>query len=303
MRHLWHMAPMLTRTACAAANLTLPWLSPALRFRSQASALGSGPVARTTRPLSPITRLRTVALALADPRLHNQGGSTSVGPMIDFAAQRQLMVRTQLEARGIGDPALLQAFRTVPREAFVDVDLAPSAYSDTPLPIAGGQTISQPYVVAHMIQALELSPDDRVLEIGTGSGYAAAILSQIAGEVYTVERQPELVEIARDALSRLGYDRVHVLLGDGSLGWPESAPYAGIIVAAAGPRIPTPLQEQLAIGGRLVMPVGGQWYWQELLRVRRVSDSEWGQDRLGAVRFVPLIGAEGWQEETDVTRA
>jgi len=183
----------------------------------------------------------------------------------------------------------------VPREAFVPADSVQVAYADSPLPIGQGQTISQPYIVALMTEALELSPDDRVLEIGTGSGYAAAVLSRIAYEVYTVERHPRLARAAEAQFQRLGYDNIHVRVSDGTLGWADHAPYDAIVVTAGGPEIPDPLREQLAVGGRLVIPVGERPDMQQLVRVRRNSEHDYQQESLGAVRFVPLVGEAGWQ--------
>ncbi len=216
--------------------------------------------------------------------------------MVAGEAARLAMVRGQIEARGIRDPAVLQAMREVPREVFVPPDQAEFAYHDSPLPIAEGQTISQPYIVALMAAAAEIEPGERVLEIGTGSGYAAAVLSRVAGEVYTIERHGALAEGATRALESLGYENVHVLHSDGTRGWPEYAPYDAIVVAAGGPDVPRPLLDQLAVGGRLVIPVGPTPRLQELVRVTRVSESELARENLGGVRFVPLVGAEGWQE-------
>lgn len=216
-------------------------------------------------------------------------------------SQRDRMVQLHLAQRGIKDKMVLQAMGTVPREAFVGVDMAEFAYEDSALPIEAGQTISQPYIVALMTEALELKPGDRVLEIGTGSGYAAAVLSQVAKEVYTVERHASLAHLAARRISELGYDNVHILNGDGTLGWPEYAPYDAIVVAAGGPDVPRPLLEQLAVGGRIVIPTGQTPREQELVRVRRTSKTEYKRERLGAVRFVPLVGAQGFaavEEET-----
>jgi protein-L-isoaspartate(D-aspartate) O-methyltransferase len=215
----------------------------------------------------------------------------------DRMHEREAMVRSQLAARGIRDPHVLRAFRVVPREAFLPPDLAEFAYHDSPLPIEEGQTISQPYIVALMIQAVEVHPGERVLEIGTGSGYAAAILAEIARSVYTIERLDGLAEVARGRLSELGYANVEVLHADGTLGWPEHAPYDAILVAAAGPVVPEALKLQLAVGGRLIVPVGAGLTLQRLLRVTRVSESEFREEDLGDVRFVPLIGAQGWATE------
>jgi protein-L-isoaspartate(D-aspartate) O-methyltransferase len=210
--------------------------------------------------------------------------------------ERLRMVRGQVESRGIRDPGVIRAMTEVPREAFVPEDQAEFAYRDSPLPIAEGQTISQPYIVALMTAALEIGPGDRVLEIGTGSGYAAAVLSRIAGEVYTVERHGPLAEGARQALESLRYDNVHVLHGDGTLGWPEHAPFDAIVVAAGGPEVPKALRDQLAVGGRLVIPVGPTPRLQELVRVTRVSANEYAREEMGGVRFVPLVGEAGWEE-------
>ena len=205
------------------------------------------------------------------------------------------MVQRQIARRGVRDERVLAALRAVPREAFVSDELAEFAYDDTPLPIEAGQTISQPYIVALMLEALKPAPDDRVLEIGAGSGYAAAVLSRAVGEVYAVERHGELAALARHRLVDLGYDNVHIRHGDGSLGWAEHAPYQGITVAAGGPQIPRALLEQLAIGGRLVMPVGPARL-QQLIRVTRTGDSEYVREDLTDVRFVPLIGEQGWSD-------
>lgn len=208
--------------------------------------------------------------------------------------RREVMVRDQLMGRGISDSAVLAAMRQVPREEFVDPGMRELAYEDHPLPIAKGQTISQPFIVAYMTEALELTGSDRVLEVGTGSGYAAAVLSRIVDRVYSVERLEELAEDARRRLERLGYGNVVVLVGDGSLGWPEHAPYDAIVVTAGAPRVPTPLLRQLTGGGRLVIPVGPSSLLQNLVRVRRVGDDEVRYEELCGVRFVPLVGAEGW---------
>jgi len=212
-----------------------------------------------------------------------------------FAVQHQAMVETQLMERGILDPAVLAAMRTVPREAFVPVAWRDYAYYDGPLPIAEGQTISQPYIVALMTQELQLTPHDRVLEVGTGSGYGAAVLSCIAAHVYTVERLHPLAVAARQRLRELGFHNVQVLAGNGTLGWPEHAPYDAIVVTAEGPSIPQALQAQLAIGGRLIIPVGTP-NRQSLMRVIRHSETAFEQENLGEVRFVPLIGAQGWPD-------
>ena len=190
----------------------------------------------------------------------------------------------------------------VPREAFVHKEISEFAYRNSPLPIGFGQTISQPLIVAHMAEALEIAPSDRVLEIGTGSGYAAAVLSRIAKEVFTVERYQELAETATERLKRLGYDNVHVLCGDGTRGWPGRAPFDAIVVAAGSPGIPPALLEQLRIGGRLVIPVGDEHDSQQLIRAVRRGDDAFEYEELGAVRFVPLIGEAGWRTEEEIKR-
>jgi len=202
----------------------------------------------------------------------------------------------RLKRQGIRDVAVLSAMATVPREEFVGLRLQEFAYDDSPLPIEEGQTISQPYIVALMAEALQLHKNDRVLEVGTGSGYAAAILSRIAGEVYTVERHQSLAHQATERLKHLKYNNVHVLCGDGTLGWPEHAPYDGIVVAASGPEAPRSLIEQLSIGGRLVIPTGPSVREQTMLRITRVNKDEVEIEELGAVRFVPLIGEQGWKD-------
>jgi protein-L-isoaspartate(D-aspartate) O-methyltransferase len=204
------------------------------------------------------------------------------------------MVERQLVARGIRDPRLLDAMRAVPREAFLSASQAAYAYDDGPLPIGEGQTISQPYIVARMIEVVTPSADDRALEIGTGSGYSAAVLASLVAEVYTVERIPALAQAAAGRLARLGYRTVHVRCGDGTLGWPEHAPYDVIVVTAGGPVVPPALLGQLAAGGRLVMPVGADPHSQQLVRIQRGADGGTVEDRLDPVAFVPLIGAQGW---------
>jgi len=206
---------------------------------------------------------------------------------------RRVMVDTQIVARGVGDAHVLDAMREVPREYFVPEPLGEFAYEDTPLPIEAGQTISQPFIVAHMIQAAAVKPGDHVLEIGAGSGYAAAVMSRIAGTVHAIERHSELADLARERMAALGYGNVEILHGDGTNGWPEAAPFDAILIAAGAPSIPEPLCRQLTIGGRLVMPVGPADS-QRLVRVTRLDDEIFDQDDLGEVRFVPLIGAHGW---------
>ena len=216
--------------------------------------------------------------------------------MSKFEKRRQEMIKSQMAARGLDDPILLKAIDSVPREKFVPGDLIDSAYRDSPLPIEANQTISQPYIVALMTNALKLKPTDRVLEIGTGSGYAAAILAEIAHEVYTIERHQILANTAKTRLKNMGYENIHVMQGDGSLGWPEHAPFDAIVVTAAGPDVPQSLKEQLAVGGRLVIPVGSSQGSQSLVRVRRISENKFEEENLGGVRFVPLIGEEGWED-------
>ncbi|MGI9626291.1 MAG: protein-L-isoaspartate(D-aspartate) O-methyltransferase [Longimicrobiales bacterium] len=214
--------------------------------------------------------------------------------MIAFAEQRRRMVEHDLAKRGILDSQVLEAMLAVPRERFVPPQLAEFAYDDSPLPIAEGQTISQPFIVALMTEALELEGGERVLEIGTGSGYAAAVLSRIVAQVYSVERHGPLAREARTRLQDVGYDNVRVLHADGTEGWAEHGPYDAIIVAAGGPEVPQPLLDQLAPHGRLVIPVGETTREQTLLRVRNDPVHGFVQEDLGTVRFVPLIGAKGW---------
>ena len=212
----------------------------------------------------------------------------------ELEARKQRMVSEHLMARGIRDPAVLKAMREVPREAFLPPVMERFAYDDGPLPIEAGQTISQPFMVAYMIEALELSGKERVLEIGTGSGYAAAVLSRCAAEVFTVERLPVLAESARIRLQALGYRNVLVQLGDGTLGWQDHAPYHAIVVTAGAPEVPGELLEQLSPQGRLVIPVGPTPHLQTLVRMRRIAEAKFQREELCPVRFVPLIGAQGW---------
>jgi protein-L-isoaspartate(D-aspartate) O-methyltransferase len=208
--------------------------------------------------------------------------------------EKERMVSQHLLARGIRDQAVVRAMREVPRESFLPPAMERFAYDDGPLPIEAGQTISQPYIVAYMIEALELQGDERVLEIGTGSGYAAAVLSLCAAEVFTVERIASLAQSAESRLQELGYHNVTVRLGDGTLGWPEHAPYHGIVVTAGAPELPAALLSQLATGGRLVIPVGPTQHLQTLIRVRREGEQDYRREELCPVRFVPLIGEQGW---------
>jgi protein-L-isoaspartate(D-aspartate) O-methyltransferase len=225
------------------------------------------------------------------------------GEVNSFAALRAEMVERNIAARGVRDQLVLEAMRQVPRELFLPTALREFAYEDSPLPIAGEQTISQPYIVAFMAEALMLKGGEKLLEIGAGSGYAAAVLSQIAANVYTVERLGQLADKAAATLAELGYDNVHVLHGDGTRGWPEHAPYDAIVVAAGGPQVPESLKEQLKIGGRLVIPVGADQRAQELVRVTRISNNEYSSEDIADVRFVPLIGEEGWAGAKDEARA
>jgi protein-L-isoaspartate(D-aspartate) O-methyltransferase len=217
-----------------------------------------------------------------------------VETMTDFVAEREAMVERQLERRGIREQKILDAFRAVPREAFVAAEHAHLAYGDHPLPIGAGQTISQPYIVALMIQAARIGPSDRVLEVGAGSGYAAALIGRIARSVIAIERQHELIEIARTRLWQLGYDNIEIVEGDGTKGWRAEAPYEAILAAASGTHVPQALIAQLAPDGRLVMPIGDPSGAQELIKVTKQDDGILKRENLGRVRFVPLIGEEGW---------
>jgi protein-L-isoaspartate(D-aspartate) O-methyltransferase len=206
------------------------------------------------------------------------------------------MVEQQIAARGVLDERVLAAMRKVPREAFLSSSAAEFAYEDSPLPIEAEQTISQPYIVALMAEAAYLGPSDRVLEVGTGSGYAAAVLGEVAGEVYSIERHRVLADVAAERLERLGYAKVHVRVGDGTLGWAEHAPFDAILVAAGGPEAPRALLRQLAPGGRLVIPIGPTTRLQSLVRFTRTAEGELTREDLGPVQFVPLIGAQGWKD-------
>jgi protein-L-isoaspartate(D-aspartate) O-methyltransferase len=216
--------------------------------------------------------------------------------MTDFAAEREAMVDRQLRRRGITDKMILDAFLDVPREAFVSSEYAHLAYGDHPLPIEAGQTISQPYIVALMIEAAGIRSGDKVLEVGAGSGYAAAVISRIAAAVVGIERQHDLVEVARARLKRLGYDNVRIVEGDGTRGCAEEAPFDAILAAASGSHIPAPLVEQLKPGGTIVMPVGSPGWVQKLVKATKREDGTLEHSDLGGVRFVPLIGEEGWKD-------
>ncbi|MFL6843657.1 MAG: protein-L-isoaspartate(D-aspartate) O-methyltransferase [Allosphingosinicella sp.] len=223
--------------------------------------------------------------------------------MSDFAALRERMVQRQIAARGIKGRRLLDAFRAVPREEFVPEGVRELAYEDGPLPIEADQTISQPYIVAMMIEAAEVAPGDRVLEIGAGSGYAAAVTAQIAEEVVAVERHCALVEIARERMARLGYSNVRIVEGDGTSGLPGEAPFEAILCAASGSHVPEVLKGQLSIGGILVMPVGEPDSVQRLIKVTRRGETDYVEEDLGPVRFVPLIGAHGWADPSPADRS
>lgn len=210
-----------------------------------------------------------------------------------LAGLRERMVETQLEGRGIRDERVLDAMRRVPRERFVPAEGRRGAYADRPLSIGKGQTISQPYMVATMLEALQCTPEDRALEIGAGSGYQAALLGELCDEVWAIEIVEELAVKAREVLFDLGYDNVHIIVADGTEGLPEHAPYDRIIVAAAAPEMPEPLTEQLADGGRLVIPVGGR-FSQKLVVVEREGDRLHRSEQLPCV-FVPLVGRHGWR--------
>src|SRR4051794_6285537 len=219
--------------------------------------------------------------------------------MLDLAPprDRDRMVDVQIVRRGVRDRHVLDAMRRVPREAFVEAGFEEFAYEDGPLPIGERQTISQPYIVALMIEAAEMKPGDKVLEVGAGSGYAAAVMSQIADRVYAIERHPSLAESARRRFAKLGYNNIELRIGGGTKGWPESALFNAILVAAGGREVPPALKEQLAIGGRLVVPVGEAERWQRLLKITRTSETNYEQEDLGTVAFVPLIGEQGWAED------
>jgi len=211
-----------------------------------------------------------------------------------YIQAREAMVENQIIARGITDEHVLNAMRAVPRHAFVSDSFSGEAYEDHPLPVGGGQTISQPYIVALMTSHLELAGNEKVLEIGTGSGYQAAILAKLAREVHTVERIPELAESAKKTLKALGIKNVIVHIGDGSLGWPESAPYDRIIVTAAAPAVPEELTAQLKPGGRLIIPVGERW--SQMLEEWEQTDAGQQKRNVLPVVFVPLLGEKGWRE-------
>jgi protein-L-isoaspartate(D-aspartate) O-methyltransferase len=217
--------------------------------------------------------------------------------MTDFNEARERMVEWQIARRGICNPRVLAAMRRVPREEFVCAELREFAYDDGPLPIGNEQTISQPAIVAAMIDAVDLRPGERVLDVGTGSGYAAAVAAAIAEHVYSIERHIELVETAREILRKLGISNVSVHHGDGTMGLAEHAPYDAIIAAAGGPHVPHAWCGQLAVGGRIVMPVGRNPHFQRLIKLVRRNEQDYERSWLGEVRFVPLVGEDGWPVE------
>ncbi len=214
--------------------------------------------------------------------------------MSQFKSLRLKMVQEQIVARGVRDPHVLQAMESIPREHFVGKEASKFAYEDRPLPIKEGQTISQPYIVALMAEKAQITPEDNVLEIGTGSGYSAAVLSRLAAHVFSVERHLKLAKTAQQRLKKLKLTNVTICPGDGTLGWEECAPYNAIIVTAGAPQIPQPLLHQLSIGGRLIIPVGQSLESQQLVRVIRKDEKNYTYEGMGAVRFVPLVGQEGW---------
>jgi protein-L-isoaspartate(D-aspartate) O-methyltransferase len=219
----------------------------------------------------------------------------TISEKMDFARLRKEMVARTIAARGVSNARVLEAMTAVKREEFVPTHSKPMAYEDSPLPIGSGQTISQPYIVALMVEAMKIKPEDKVLEVGTGCGYAAAVLGHLAREVHSIERIPELAETASERLKRLGYNNIFVHVGDGTKGLPSEAPFNSITVAASGPKIPISLVNQLVEGGRIVIPIENQSGYQDLLVATKHGDKLKLQD-LGGVRFVPLIGEEGYIE-------
>jgi protein-L-isoaspartate(D-aspartate) O-methyltransferase len=225
--------------------------------------------------------------AVAQSALVQGGERSETSPMEPIADKHTSMVRDQIAARGVRDERVLAALRAVPRHDFVPDALDEAAYEDRPLPIGDGQTISQPYIVGIMTELARVGPTSKVLEIGTGSGYQAAVLAEVAGEVYSIEIVEPLARRAAETLRALGYQRVHLRIGDGYAGWPEDAPFDAIVVTAAPPRVPQPLVEQLKVGGRLVIPVGDRW--QELVVITRTADGV-TEERHFPVAFVPMTG-------------
>ncbi len=237
--------------------------------------------------------LSTLFLLLLRPLFPSGSGEdTKSGnvPEIEYSKARETMVKTQIEARGIRDPKVLQAMRKVPRHQFVPQDLSHRAYIDSPLPIGYGQTISQPFIVAYMTELLQLKGNEKVLEIGTGSGYQAAVLAEITPYVYTMEIIPALAEQARKTLENEGYTTVKIRNGDGYYGWEEESPFDAIIVTAAAGHVPPPLLSQLKPGGIVVIPIGGVYEVQMLTRIKKLSDGSFRTEQLLPVRFVPLTG-------------
>lgn len=218
--------------------------------------------------------------------------------MLDYPYARHRMVERQLQARGVDDAYVLEAMGETPREAFVPEGMEEFAYEDSPLPIEAGQTISQPYIVGLMIQAARIRPGERVLEVGAGSGYAAAVMSRIAEGVWTIERHEPLTRLAQGRFDELGYHNIHLKTGDGTRGWADAAPFDAILAAAGGPSVPPALKDQLAVGGRLVMPVGDDPRLQHLIKLTRTGETEFEEEDLGEVAFVPLVGEAGWPSET-----
>lgn len=213
--------------------------------------------------------------------------------MAHLEEAKRIMIERHLKGRGLTDKRVLDAMAKVRREAFLPAGLKPFAYDDRPLPIGEGQTISQPFIVGHMADALELKGGEKVLEIGTGSGYGAAVLGEIAGEVFTIERHKPLADAAKKALEKEGCKNVHVVVGDGSRGLPDEAPFGGIVATAAAARVPEALKKQLAVGAHLVVPVGPPGYFQRLLRITHSAKDAFREEDLGGVAFVPLVGADG----------
>ena len=211
---------------------------------------------------------------------------------------RNRMVEAQIARRGVSDRRVLAVMRTVPREIFISPNLKDAAYADSAVPIAEGQSISQPYIAAAMLEAAALKDSDKALDVGAGSGYLTALMGRLADQVYAIERRPTLTEAARERLRALGYNNVELKTGDGSKGWPDAAPFDAIIVSASVPKVPQSLKKQLALGGRLVIPVGTPDE-QRLLRLTRTGKTEFQEKYICAVRFVRLIGAEGWKRKDE----
>jgi protein-L-isoaspartate(D-aspartate) O-methyltransferase len=213
----------------------------------------------------------------------------------EYTSRRQKMVENQLLSRGIKDPRVIAAMRKVPRHLFLDEALWPEAYEDHPVPIGEKQTISQPFIVALMTEALKLSGMEKILEVGTGSGYQAAVLAELAEQVYSIERLPSIAKRARRILDELKYANIVITIGDGTLGWKEHSPYDGIIVTAASPYPPKTLLEQLKMGGRLIIPIGDE-FTQDLTLYRKEGEEDYSKKSYGGCRFVKLIGEQGWRE-------